>query len=512
MSLSRLLLSTVLAGSAAFGTAAQAQDITVAVQGLPVSLDPAMVNSNLNLRIMYNLFETLIRTDFRDGGRLVPGLASEWRVIDPRTIEFTLREGVMFHDGTLLNAQDVVATFQPLRIGKDDALDVVTRPFLSGIDRVEVIDDMTVRVIMAEDDAIIANRFAGYPSQIISSEALEGIENYTDFGRQVVGTGPYRLAEFTLGERVVIEAFDDYWGENGAAAETVTFAVTPEISTRIAGLLSGQFDIITEVGSDDMAQISAANCCDIVGGPVENIRGLIFDSTNDVLADPRIREALNLAIDRELLVETLYGDTTSVPPGWQMPIFGAMYLEDHGTPAFDQDRARALLEEAGYDGAPIIYRTIQGYYTNQGPTAQILGAMWSEVGLNVEVRFLENFDQVLQNDDGLMIFDGSFSAYYPDPMGQFWRRFGPNGGWARNGYYEIDAEMIELGQRLATSIDIDDRRAVFAEMLDRFDANPHGAVLHYLTQHYGIRSDRLAFSPLPSEYMDLTRAGVIFAE
>ena len=109
-----------------------------------------------------------------------------------------------------------------------------------------------------------------------------------------------------------------------------------------------------------------------------------------------------------------------------------MYLADRPIPAHDVDAAKALLAEAGYDGAAIIYRTQPGYYTNQGETAQILQAMWAEAGLNVEVRFVENWDQVLEDNEELMIFDGSFTAYYPDPMGQFWRRFGPNGGWARN--------------------------------------------------------------------------------
>ena len=509
-----LLRTTALATVtvAALGTAAAAQDLNIAVQGLPDTLDPAMENSNVNLRVMYSLFETLIRTDYRNGGALVPGLATEWTVIDPQTIEFTLREGVMFHDGTMLDAEDVAATFQPLRIGGDETLDVATRPFLSGIAGVEIVDDMTVRITTTEADAIIANRFASYPSQIISAEALAGLEDYTDFGSAVVGTGPYQLESFTIGEEAVLTAFDGYWGENSAAAETVTFTVVPETSTRIAGLLSGQFDMITEVTNDDIAQITDADCCGVVGGPIENIRGLIYDSTNPVLEDPRIRQALNLAIDRELIVETLYGDTSAVPPGWQMDIFGAMFLEDRSIPTYDPEAARALLAEAGYDGEEIVYRTQQGYYTAQGDTAQILGAMWDAVGLNVDVRFVENWDQVLENNEELMIFDGSFTAYYPDPMGQFWRRFGPNGGWARNGYYEIEQEMLDMGQVLATSIDLDERREMFGAMLDRFEVNPHGAALHYLTQIYGVRSDRLTFSPLASQYLDLTTAGITFAE
>ena len=486
-----------------------AQNLTLAVQGVPDSLDPVTENSNLNLRVVSSIYETLIDTNYRDGGALEPGLATNWEVLDARTIEFELRDGVRFHNGDTLDASDVVATFDPVRRGQDDSVPVASRQFLSGIDRVEVVDNMTVRIHMSEPDSIAVNRFASFPSHIISSDAFEAADTYTEFAAQAIGTGPYRVEEHEIGEQVVLERFDEYWGEPEAAAEQLTFTVVPELSTRIAGLFSGQFDVITEIGADEIAQIEGNAETSIVGGPIESIRGLFYDSTNSTLDDPRIRRALNLSIDRQLLVESFYQGKTPVPNGWQMDIFGEMYLDDRPKPEYNVDKAQRLLEEAGYNGDEIVYRTLPNYYPKQLETAQALQSMWNNAGLNVTLEVKENWSQAKKDDERRHIIDGSFTAYYPDPMGQFWRRFGPDSG-KEDDYWVNSPEMLELGETLATSVDTDQRRQTFRRMLNRFEMNPHGAVLHTLPMFMGIRSDRLSMDPVPSEQLDLTTDGLTF--
>lgn len=499
----------VFAALAIAASGATAQDLNIAVQKVADSLDPVTENSNVNLRTVYSLYETLVKTDYRDGGALKPGLATEWDVIDAKTIEFKLREGVSFHNGDTLDAADVVATFDPVRRGLDETVTVSSKQFLGGIDRVEVIDDMTVRIHMAEDDAIALNRFAGFPSHIISADAFNAAETYEDFAAQAIGTGPYKLDEFVIGDRVVLSRFDDYWGEPKAAADTVTFSVVNELSTRIAGLFSGQFDVITEIGADEFAQIEGNPETAVVGGPVENIRGLFYDSTNDTLDEPKIRQALNLAIDRQLLADTFYDGKTTVTNNWQMPVFGAMYLEDYPMPEYNVEKAKALLEEAGYAGEEIVFRVLPGYYTKQLETAQVLQSMWQDAGLNVKLEVKENWSQITEDTETRHIIDGSFTAYYPDPMGQFWRRFGPNSG-KEGSYWNNTPEMLEMGETLATSVDLEKRRETFRAMLDNFEQNPHGALLHTLAGFMAIRSDRLSMDPIPSEYLDLTTAGVTF--
>ncbi|MEO0823113.1 MAG: ABC transporter substrate-binding protein, partial [Pseudomonadota bacterium] len=388
---------------------------------------------------------------------------------------------------------------------------VVVKPFLGNVAGGEVIDRYKVRITMKKDDALILQRFANYPAQIGSKAGFEAMgKDWTEWAKAPVGTGPYKVKEFVFGERLVLEPFEGYWGDAKAAAETVTFTVVPEIATRIAGLRSGQFDIITEVGPDHIEEIEQADGVGVVGGPILNIRGLIYDSTDNALADARVRRALNLAIDRQAIVDSLYGGKTNVPQGWQMDVFGEMFLAERPQPAFDIEKAKALLQEAGYNGEEIVYRSQQGYYTNQGATAQILTAMWKKAGLNVRLDMVENWDQVYEDNEERGIFDGSFTAYYPDPVGQIWRRFGPNGSWAQRGMYTINDTFLELGSVLESNPDTKVRREVFAQLLDNFEGDPHGTPLHSLTQFYGVRDD-VNWSPYPTQYMNLTGAELRFA-
>ncbi len=484
-----------------------ARDLTIAVQKLPDVLEPALENSNVHLRVMYSIFETLIKIDYRDGGKLKPFLATSWKIESPRSIVFTLRKGITFHNGRELTAEDVAWAFSPERLevkGGTGGSTVVVKPFLGNVEGGEAIDRYTVRIRMKKDDALIVQRFANYPAQIGSKQAFEELGgDWSKWAKHPVGTGPYKVEKFVFGEKLVLTPYDGYWGEHKAAADSVTFVVVPEVATRIAGLRSGQFDIVTEIGPDFIEEIEKAEGIGIVGGPILNIRGLIYDSTDNVLADPRIRRAMNLAIDRQAIVDTIYGGKTKVTKGWQMDVFGDMYLPDRPLPEYDPEKAQQLLEEAGYNGEEIVYPTQQGYYTNQGETAQILVAMWKKVGLNVRLNMVENWSQVYADNKERGVFDGSFTAYYPDPVGQIWRRFGPNGSWVQRGVYKNNDEFLQLGAVLESNPDTTVRREVFAKLLDNFERDPHGTTLHALTQFYGKRDD-VIWTPYPTQYMNLT--------
>lgn len=506
----KIVTALLLIGLAA--PAVHAAELNIAVQKIPETLDPILENSNVSQRIIFSIYDTLLKVDFRNGGVIIPELAESWTQIDARTVEFKLRQGVHFHNGAELNAADVVFSFSPQRIGLDnDALGeagtAASKPFLGGIESVEAIDTYTVRITMKKNDALILQRFANYPSQIVSKVEYDKAGSYAAFASHPVGTGPYAFEEFVSSDHIVLKKFDDHYAADKAAADKVTFTVVPEIVTRIAGLRSGQFDMITEVSPDHIKEINAAAETSIIGGPVLSLRGLIYDSTNETLDDPRIRQALNLAIDRVALTKALYGDITSVPNGWQMDVFGDMYLADRPLPEFNIEKAKALLKDAGYNGGEIEYRTQNAYYTNQIETAQILVSMWKKAGLNVKLAVKENWGQVTEDNETRHIFDGSFSAYYPDPMGQFWRRFGPSGGWASKKMYLINPEMLALGDALATEADVAKRRVIFADMLDRFNVDPNGAALHKLTQIYGVRTG-VDYNPMPNVTLDLTTSSL----
>src|SRR5690606_33361224 len=135
-----------------------------------------------------------------------------------------------------------------------------------------------------------------------------------------------------------------------------TFRLAPELSSRVAGLISGDFDIIADIPPDQFGPIQGSAGNEIVGGTVASLRVVKFDTRNPQLKDVRVRRALSLAIDRQAIVDALWAGLVEVPHGHQLPAFGPLFDPDRPPYAYDPDQARQLLQEAGYDGTPIPFR------------------------------------------------------------------------------------------------------------------------------------------------------------
>lgn len=478
-------------------------DLTIGVQGLPPTLEPLRENSNVFMRFVYNVFDPLIEFD-ADTFSLQPALAESWERVDDRTLDVRLRQGVLFHNGDTLDAEDVVFTFGSERMFNEDLPGYGNaQQFFRSFESVVALDEYTVRFTSIAPDPLMEMRLTVNVGAIISKQAFEAAPDYDTFSRTGVGTGPYRVVEFVTDDFVRLEPFAEYWGGGEHDFSSITFQIVPELSARVAGLIAGDYQIITEVTPDLFETINSNTGTSVVGGPIRNIRVIIYDSVNnDVLDDPRIRQALNFAIDRELIVETLYSGATQVPQGMQFPYYGDMFLGEWQGQEYNPDRARELLAEAGYNGEPIVYRTQGGYYTYQGETAEILVAMWQAVGLNVELEVVENWDAVLATDNGRYIWDLSTTMFYPDPVGHLWRLYGTSGLVQNSGSW-INEDFNALGVTLESSTDPAERRSAFEGMLDIWqNQDPPGTYLHYLTMFYGISSS-IQWTPTFMEYLDL---------
>ena len=488
--------------------AASAQDRTdlvIAVQTNPDTLEPMREFSNVGMRVAYNIAETLIDRDFHNDHALIPGLATDWERVDDRTIDFTLREDVTCHNGEPLTAEDVAFSFGPERFLSEDAPGrPIGQILLGDLEAPEVLDTHRVRIRSRVPDPLLEVRMATYTSQIVCRDAYLEAADWDDWSLGVVATGPYRIAEFVPGDAIRIERFDGYWGEP-APVDSITFRVVPELSTRIAGLIAGEFDIITEVTPDQLAEIDAADGLTTVGGPIRNIRLLVFDSMgNSALEDPRVRQALNLAIDRQLIVDTLFHGRTEVPRGMQFSGYGDMFIEDWPMPAYDPDRARALLAEAGYDGAPVTLRTVGTYYTAEMDTSRAVVNMWQEVGVNAQLAVVENWTQVYEDNEARNVQNTSSTGFLNDPAGHLWRIFSPRDRFQVRGFWHND-DFNEIGPVLVETFDRAERRALFRRMMEVFEQDPPGAVLFAAPIFYGVRSD-IDWQPYDHEYMGL-RAG-----
>jgi len=497
------LLTGVLFGATAGTVLADTRpDLTVAVAKNPSRLDPMAENSNVNARVMKNVLETLIYTDSRDNGALKPGLAESWQRLDNQTLEFRLRPDVKCHDGETFDAEDVAFSLGPKRfLGEQAPGWGVGRQYLGGLERVEVIDSHTVRIRFKQEDPLLELRFANWMSEMVCKDAFEAAGSWEAWLKQPVGTGPYRLAEVRHGDYIRLEAFDDYWGDKAPAA-SVTFKEVPEIAARIAGLKTGEFQIASELTPDQFSLLQADPDTEIAGGPIRSIRVIIFDENHPLLKDPKMRQALSYAIDRQLIVDALYDGRASVPNGLQMKVFGDLYIGDHQATGYDPDKARQLLKEAGYHGEEISYRYLQDYYTGEVNTAQILADMWRQVGINVKLELKENWGQIEDDPEGRGIFNWSNSAEYPDPLGQIYRLYGPDGWFQRNHTYQSDA-FNQWGEQLKSG-DKATRTEAARQLLDIYERqDPPGTYLHTLPMFYGVRAD-LDWTPNDTPFMDLS--------
>lgn len=496
------------APASAQGSAAPRR-IVVAMPNSPqtATLEPSREYTNVAFRMGYNLFDNLIGVDYRGGAKLVPALAKSWERTSPTTVDFVLREGVTFHDGATMTAEDVVFTFGPERMSDPKAPGyLLTRPFLPTIDKVEAIGPMSVRVTTKGVDPLILRRLAGWAGQIISKKAYLAEPSFAQWEKAPVGTGPFKVKEFKYDERFVFVAHEAYFGGRPSIDE-LEFRVVPELASRINMLRTGEAHFATEVSPDQIASIEAIQGLEVAGGPVMNLRAVLYDKNNPVLADPRVRRALSLAIDRKAIVDGLYLGRTRVPNGHQDESYGELYLADYKGPEYDPEVARDLLRKAGYKGEPIAYRVLNNYYTLQIQTAQVLQEMWRLVGLNVAIEVKENWGQVLE-PQGRGLYDTSDTIFWQDPVGAMVRRYGLTSNVQAVVKSWSNEEFNALCPVLQSSLDTAERRRAFRRMLEIFDeVDPPGTVLHDLTMFYGKRAG-LAWHAYPVEFMDFRAANM----
>ncbi len=468
---------------------ASAEHMVVAVQQLPPTVEPQGVNNNAIDRVVASIYETLIYADTHTG-ELKPGLAESWKRISPETVEFKLRQGVKFHDGTAFTADDVVFSFGHERFSGEKA---PGRPaaweFLGGLKEVKKIDDYTVRVTMKSADPLIERRFSARMSEIISEDGFKKAGNWETWVKKPIGTGPYKIDSFKTGNRLELSRFDGYWKGDVPAAK-LSFVEVPELSARVAGLRSGEFDLITEVPPDQIKPLSSDGKVDVVGGPIDNIYGLVFDSVSSkVMQNKNIRKAILHAIDRELLVSALFAGKTTTADSFQLKTYGDLYIPELNQKLYNPEKARELIKASGYKGEPIVWRIQAGYYTLEMTVSQAIASMLKAVGLNVELQVKENWTQVEAAGADRMINNASFSAYFPDPASQLWRRMKPGTSWDSMGFIATTSAeyktFAEQGKILETSVDAAERKAAWMKMLTAFAEDPQACPLYALPMIYG---------------------------
>jgi peptide/nickel transport system substrate-binding protein len=499
----------VLSSGAAAQTG-QRPRLRIAVADLPPTLEPARELSNVGTRVVYSIYDTLLRRDFlgaTDGGgsTLKPHLATEWERRSSRELVVALREGVRFHNGDTLTAEDVTFTFRQGRMWGDAPQFPEARAFFGVLDAVEALGPYKVLFRTRQPDVLLEHRLASWASQIINRRAYEEL-GPTRFALAPVGTGPYLVRRFKFGERLELDAFDAYWMGRPTAREVV-FQLVPEVASRAAGLAAGEFDLVTNVPPDQVGEFERMRHAEPRSVVLANSHLITFDERGSAMGDKRVRQALSLAIDRRLLVDTLWHGRAVVPPGHNYPEYGDMFLPGRAL-RYDPEAARQLLKETGYSGERITYRTLPNYYTNALRVAQIAIEMWKAVGINASLQVVENFSQM--QAAGQQIGNTSNSTRFPDPLGALWPSWGPDSGPQRRGEWTTTKAFNEAGRALEIETDLARRRALFGRMLDAWEDECPATIIYQPLESYGVRKN-VNWRPYTFYFMDLRPDNLSFA-
>jgi peptide/nickel transport system substrate-binding protein len=325
-----------------------------------------------------------------DDGLVQPLLAESWEVSEGgRVYTFHLREGVTFHDGTTMDAEDWVASW---KAGSEESNAYAYQ--YQRVASVEAVDDMTVRMELPKPSALFPLELATWaiiPSEYYAEVGVKGLE------RHPIGTGPFRFVSWDRGDRIVLEAFDDYWQEGFPKVERLIFRPIPESSTRLAAVQTGEVDIAQRFSAEEAATLEQASDVGVLTYPVDRVYYIAFNNMTTgkgtPLEDVRVRQALNYAVDRQAIIDSILDGAAVLATGL---ISSSSVGQDPSIEPYpyDPDRARELLAEAGYpQGFEIGMACPTGAYTNFEEVCQAVAGYLEDVGVTLEggeIRFMES--------------------------------------------------------------------------------------------------------------------------
>ena len=365
----RLTLTTAALALGATGLWAKT-DITVAIQLEPPHLDPTSAAAGAIDSVLYsNVFEGLTR--FMGDGSVVPGLAASWEISeDGLTYTFTLRDGVPFHDGTSMDAEDVKFTFD--RILAEDSANA-QKALYAAITSVEAVDAQTVRMTLSAPNGNLLFNLAWGDAVIVAPESIENIK------QQPIGTGPFKFDEWTQGDSIQISQYDGYWGEAPALTDA-TFKFISDPTAAFAAMMAADVDaFIGFPAPENLPQFEADPRFQVLIGSTEGETILSTNNQQPPFDDVRVRQALAHAIDRQAIIDgAMFGYGT--PIGTHFAPHNPAYVDFTGGSAYDPDKARALLAEAGMDaGFETTLHLPPPSYARRG--GEIIAAQLAEVGI-----------------------------------------------------------------------------------------------------------------------------------
>lgn len=373
----KLLLSSVaiFAATAAF---AERTDVTVGLQLEPPHLDPTSAAAGAIDQVVYsNVFEGLTR--FGPDGSVNPGLAESWDIsADGLTYTFNLRSGVTFHDGTALDAGDVVFSLDRAR--SEDSTNA-QKALFAGIESVEAEGDTTVKVTLAAPQGNFLFNMAWGDAVIVAEESIADIKS------NPIGTGAFTFSDWKQGDSITLTRNDNYWGD-APALESATFKFISEPTAAFAAMMAEDIDAFYGYPApENLAQFELDPRFNVLAGNTEGETILAINNKMAPFDDVRVRKAVSMAIDRQAIIDgAMFGYGT--PIGTHFAPHNPDYVDLTGNASYDPEAAKALLAEAGFpDGFTTTLKLPPPSYARRG--GEIIASQLREIGIQTEISNLE---------------------------------------------------------------------------------------------------------------------------
>jgi len=470
-----LVLALAAALSVGTALAQPGSRVVVGLQAEPVTLDVAQLSDYNSSRAAMEMYEGLVR--FAHGSTdIEPGLAESWEVSDDGLVyTFHLRPGVTFHDGTPVNAEAVKFSFERQIDPEHPYHDTGEFPYaeftLGVIDAIEVVDDLTVRITLKETFAPFLANMAMHAAALVSPTAV--MRYGRDFGEHPVGAGPYRFVSWQRGVEVILEANPDYW-RGAPQVERLIFRPIIEDQARLAALEAGEIDLAVNLPPDDLPRLRQDPRFTFAEQPGMHTWYVVFNVTKEPFDDPRVRQAVAHAIDRDAIVQAILGGTGETAVNFLPPVVWS-YTDDVATYPYDPERARQLLAEAGYpNGFSVEFWVPESGSGMQQSVAMgtVIQDFLARVGIDVTIQQFEwgtYLDRVIvpfeQADSVPAMFEMSWIGDNGDPDNFLYillsgDQFPPYG--FNLGYYDND-EVDDLLRRARTITDPDERLPLYQE-------------------------------------------------
>jgi len=434
--------------------------LTIGFPSSPETIDPHQLRSVLSGSIIGLMGEGLAVRDPQTM-EVKPLLAESWKNVNPTTWEFKLRRGVKFHNGEDFNAECVKFTIERAIGSKLNTLAKLTWPPSFG-QEVQIVDPYQVRITTKVPDPMVPSRLA---AESLNMMPAKGLAEYKDkfVTDRFIGTGPFKFGEYVVGDRVVVEANPGYWGAK-PPTQKVVWQVIPDAATRLAALQRGDVDLMLNLPIPLAPNVESDSNLRVYSELSSLTHGILLNARETpALKDRRVRQALNMAVDRQAIIKNLYagrGALLNTVTGR-----GVANTFDPGPYPYDPAKAKALLVEAGLpNGFEFNLWQSIGRWTLAEETAQVIAGYWDKVGVKTKVNLLEWAEYNKRSAAG-QFKDGFYYAFINGTWDASYtvQRFKPDFQTFR--YFDASGELLKAIQEYERTFDAKRRKDLGAQAL-----------------------------------------------